>query len=375
MTPLPMKPCNDKGVPSTGSATHEPDQRTLSVVVALTASQFIFGGYSIVSREWVSEGGGLSYAAFLAYRATIGAITLAVGAKLVEDASAGPPRHIGQLELLTLSLLGFLSSLTFLGAIGSIGTFLPALCETLIPVYVCCVCVALRIESVHRGKVAGIACAVAGALLVAAREEERKAVDGAFLEMHHEIERRHLAALVIEHVSKMWVAHPSKVSMGLMMITFHIVAAGSYWTLKKQLLYRSSPLHLSSCANIMTACLALIVGLLCRGSNLGTGGWLPTAKNLFALGFSTFESVFGTGLMAWATKRTKTTNVVASMTLQPVFSSFISWAIIGKRLQADHALGMVLTTCGLLVMAMTQASEKDDQHACEASLASEKLLP
>jgi drug/metabolite transporter (DMT)-like permease len=261
--------------------------------------------------------------------------------------------------------------MTFLFAIGFVGSFLPALGETLVPVYVCAICVACRIESVRQGKIAGIACAVAGALLVVMREESRK---NSPVASHQATRPHHLVVLVMKHVSDLWVNHPSAISQGLVLIVVHIIAAGSYWTLKKHLLFKAQPIHLSAFANMLSATLALMVALW-HGNILSLATWCPTQKNMFALGFSTLESVFGTGLTAWAVKRTKATSVVASMTLQPIFSSFFSWVLFGTHLQSDHALGMVLTTCGLLLVVWSQGNDALESSVAEQKRSSAKLCP
>merc|ERR1711957_436273 len=102
-------------------------------------------------------------------------------------------------------------------------------------------------------------------------------------------------------MGELWTKHPSAAQFGLTMTGVHIVAAGNYWTLKKQLLYRASPLKLSAYANILSGCLALIV-TVAMGHPFSLATWRPTTKNMYAIIFSTFESVFGTGLTAWATK-------------------------------------------------------------------------
>jgi drug/metabolite transporter (DMT)-like permease len=262
--------------------------------------------------------------------------------------------------------------MTFLSAIGYIGSFLPALGETLIPVYVCSICVLLRIETVQRGKLAGIACAVTGALLVVAREESRKSSPERALQATRP---HHLVVLVVRHMSEMWVARPSALSQGLILIVVHIIAAGSYWTLKKHLLYKAQPLHLSAFANMLSAILAFLVALW-HGNLLSFATWCPTKLNMLALGFSTLESVFGTGLTAWAAKRTKATSVVASMTLQPIVSSFFSWILFGTRLQSDHALGMMMTTAGLFLVVWSQTCEEPSESiAADQKRSSTKLLP
>eukprot|EP00929_Paragymnodinium_shiwhaense_P027372 TRINITY_DN16078_c0_g1_i1.p1 TRINITY_DN16078_c0_g1~~TRINITY_DN16078_c0_g1_i1.p1 ORF type:complete len:380 (+),score=51.91 TRINITY_DN16078_c0_g1_i1:82-1221(+) len=345
------------------------------VIGALVAAQCFFGLSPVVSRAWVSEGEGVGYAVFLTYRCMIGSITLLVGAALLEGEGFRPPRHIAFHEFLALSGLGVISSLTFLFAIGFVGSFLPALGETLIPVYVCAVCVLCRFETVRRGKVAGVACAVAGALLIVAREESRKNTEGVGYQEPIARPHPHLAIIVMKHVSELWVAHPTAVSKGLLLIVFHIIAAGSYWTLKKQLLYRASPLHLSSWANMLSTVLAFCAALWC-GRAFSAGTWIPTTKNMLALSFSTLESVFGTGLTAWATKRAKATVVVSSMTLQPMFSSFFSWILFGTTLQGDHALGMLLTSTGLILVAYSQnADDSEDSVAEDMKKANMKLLP
>lgn len=346
------------------------------VIAALVAAQCFFGLSPVVSRAWVSEGEGVGYAVFLTYRCLIGSVTLLIGARIFEGEPFRPPRHIALHEFLALSGLGVVSSLTFLFAIGFVGSFLPALGETLIPVYVCAVCVFLRFENLRRGKVAGVACAVAGALLVVAREESRKNTEGVGYQEPIARPHRHLAMMVVNHVSEMWLAHPTAVSKGLLLIIFHIIAAGSYWTLKKQLLYRANPLHLSSWANMLSTALSFAAALWC-GKIFYAGTWIPTTKNMLALCFSTLESVFGTGLTAWATKHTKATFVVSSMTLQPIFSSFFSWILFGTTLQGDHALGMLLTSTGLLLVCWSQSGEVDtesDVLAEDMKKANMKLL-
>jgi drug/metabolite transporter (DMT)-like permease len=358
--------------PRSSKACQTEGSVTPAIVCALVLAQCFFGLSPVISRAWVSEGEGVSYPVFLAYRCVVGSITLYIGARVIEGEGPGPPRHISPQEFFALSGLGIISSLTFLFAIGLIGSFLPALGETLIPVYVCAICVACGLETVRRTKIMGIAIAVSGALLIVAREESRKNSPGHYQEVIATPRPHHLAVLVMRHVTTMYANHPSATSKGLALIVVHIIAAGSYWTLKKQLLYRAQPLHLSAFANMLSATLAFAVACW----HFGSGMWIPTTKNMLALGFSTFESVFGTGLTAWAVKRTKATSVVASMTLQPLFSSFFGWVMFGSRLQADHALGMLLTTCGLLLVVYAQSveGEEDTQKATEAKRSSMKLL-
>lgn len=346
------------------------------VIGALVAAQCFFGLSPVVSRAWVSEGEGVSYPVFLTYRCLIGSITLLIGSRIFEGEGLRPPRHVAAHEFLALSGLGVISSLTFLFAIGFVGSFLPALGETLIPVYVCAVCVTLRFETLRRGKAAGVACAVAGALLIVAREESRKNTEGVGYQEPIARPHPHLAIIVMKHVSELWVAHPNAVTKGLLLIVFHIIAAGTYWTLKKQLLYRANPLHLSSWANMLSTVLAFTAALCC-GRVFYAGTWIPTTKNMLALSFSTLESVFGTGLTAWATKHTKATIVVSSMTLQPIFSSLFSWILFGTTLQGDHALGMLLTSTGLLLVCWSQSGDDTaEDHAVEdLKKANMKLLP
>lgn len=325
---------------------------TPAVLGALLIAQCFFGAWSVVTRAWISEGEGVAYSVFLTYRCVLGGLGLLILARFLEGAEWQAPRRLEAREVVGVAALLVLSSLTFLLAVGCVGSFLPALFETLTPVYVCVVCVFLRFEPVCRTKAAGVGFAVLGALLVVAREEMRRVTHGGFLE--ETVQRTHVAMLVIRHVSEQYMTRPTALTMGLAFATVHVGASGTYWMTKKYLLERSTPLHLSAYAYIVGSGIAFLIALIHTGS-LEYSLWMPTIKNLYALGFSFCESLIGCGLTAWAMKRTKATMVAASMTLQPVFSSLFSRLVLSAPWQADHVAGMLLTTCGLLLVVWSQS--------------------
>eukprot|EP00928_Gymnodinium_smaydae_P099840 TRINITY_DN9640_c0_g1_i1.p1 TRINITY_DN9640_c0_g1~~TRINITY_DN9640_c0_g1_i1.p1 ORF type:complete len:368 (+),score=65.87 TRINITY_DN9640_c0_g1_i1:49-1152(+) len=344
-----------------------------SVVAALVVAQFFFGAYSVVSRAWVSGDEGLGYEVFLLYRFLIGATLLTLLARFVEDAGPGPPPRVKLEELFTLAAVYCVSAWTFLGSIGRIGSFIPALGETLIPVYVCAVCAVLRLEAMPRAKAAGMVCAVAGAVLVVVREETRKLLEG-----HVEIagpphRQTHLAmaTVVVRHMSDLWTTQPLKLSAGLAMLVVHIIAAGTLLMLKKRLLYRCSPLNLSA-STYLVALVWVFLSITWKGNVLSLHTWLPTIRDCYALAFSVCDVVCGTALIAWSTKRTRATTVAASMTLMPFFSALVSWLFIGTALQADQVLGTLLSASGLLLVVWSKGAECED---ADAAAERAKLLP
>lgn len=335
------------------------------VVAALVIAQMLFGAWSVVSEAWISQGEGVSYEVFFAYRCLLGAVTLSLLARYLEGKGPAAPRHVSLFEILGLASLMVLSSLTFLAAVGSIGSFLPALSETLIPAYVCAICALFRVEAVRQMKVAGMVCAVMGAVLVAVREETRKitaqgtGLDGpmAAVPAAEIASRPHPLVMVAVHVSELWLRRPGDLIGCFGMLSIHIFAAGSLLMTKKQLLYRATPLNLS--ASMYTAALFwAMLTVICRTSVTEPGAWRLTTKNMYALCFSLGDVTCGTALIAWATKRTKATCVAASLTLQPLFSALVARVLLGAELQTDHVVGVFLTTCGLLLVLRSQSDEE-----------------
>merc|ERR1719204_1690897 len=109
---------------------------SVPIVAALVVAQFFFGAWSVVSRSWVVGGEGINFEVFLFYRFLIGAVFLTILARAWEGMGPGPPVKVSPKELAALAAVFCLSNWAFLGSVGRVGSFLPALGETLIPVYV-----------------------------------------------------------------------------------------------------------------------------------------------------------------------------------------------------------------------------------------------
>jgi drug/metabolite transporter (DMT)-like permease len=326
------------------------------IIVALVVAQLCFGAWSVVSDVWVNRGEGASYEAFFVYRCLLGASALAAFSYRLEGNRPGMPPNVSLGELITLSVLFVMANLAFLTAVGYIGSFLPALGVTLVPVYVCAICIACRLEAVHRSKVLGMLFAVLGAVLIAVHEETRKirstdangALTGSSRRLHHPL------VMVVCHVSELWYLRPYALRFGLCMIAVHVVCSGNILMLKKELLRRSSPLQLSACMYSVGLVWAIIAAVY-HDHALEVATWKLSAKNVYALMYSLLDVVLGSVLVAWALKRTRATTVAASLTLQPIGSAFVSWVFLGTFLHMDHVIGLFLTTTGLLLVVYSQS--------------------
>jgi len=313
------------------------------VYSTLVAAEVIYGVWLVLVGQVVHNG--FSPLALAWYRMAGSSLLLLIVSRFLE----GPiHKHLGSTTLALGStktasrpfpwthflVLGALMSANILGNVLGVShttSTQAALMQPLIPVVACAAGVGLGRERLSLGKLIGILCSVAGALLVV--------WSGAQLS------------------STAQSTEGYDFQMGTLALMVQVVGAALYFVLQKELLHRFPPMFITSVTTgIATMYLSLGACLLFKDAKASMlQGWVLTTERKLALLYAIcLTTSLNLVIFARATKLTAASTVTAFATLQPLTTATIT--AVCFSVYPSHAMlcGGVAIVGGLLLTVKAQ---------------------
>ena len=75
-------------------------------------------------------------------------------------------------------------------------------------------------------------------------------------------------------------------------------------------------------------------------------GWLPL------IGMALFGQIMGQGLIVWSMRLTSASVVAVALLWQPLAATLLGYVVLGQRISAVQASGMLAVLCGLALVAL-----------------------